>query len=225
MGYYGNLEKKVLVQKLRKKGYSYREIEEKTSISKSTISKYCKNIKLTKKQTERLIKNQKNGLMKASLLGSKANKEKRLLEEKKLLKKGVEQIGNLSCRDKFIAGIALYQGDGAKTGSTLDFTNSHPETIKFMVSWFCKFCDIQKKELKFSLWLHDNLNEERAIIFWCKYLGVNQKQFRKTYFAVNKTDSKKIRKNLHEFGIIKIRFYSASKLRLVLGWIKGILSQ
>ena len=224
MGYYGNLEKKYLIQKLRKSGHSYRDIEKLTQTSKSTISNYCKNVKLTKIQTQQLVKNKNNGLIKASLLGAKSNKDKRITQEKQLLKEGMDQVGRLSKRDKFIIGVALYQGEGSKTNNAVEFTNSNPETIKFMVDWLYSFCHIDLSKLKFSLWLHDNLSEAKAIKFWCDLLKIKPSQFGKTYFAKNKPNSPKIRKNIHQFGIIKIRFYNSAKLRLILGWIKGILS-
>jgi len=224
MGYYGNLEKKNLIQKLRKNGHSYRDIEKLTQTSKSTIGKYCQNVKLSKVQIQKLIKNKNDGLAKASLLGAKANKNKRISQEKQLLQEGVRQIGKLSKRDKFIVGIALYQGEGSKTNNAVEFTNSNPETIKFMVKWLHDFCYIDLSKLKFSLWLHDDLSEAKAIIFWCNLLKIKSSQFGKTYFAKNKINSPKIRKNIHQFGIIKIRFYNSAKLRLILGWIKGVLS-
>ena len=224
MGYTGNLEKKKIIQKLRQEGHSYREIEKMTQTSKSTIGNYCQNIKLSENQIQKLLENKENGLTKATLLGSEANRKKRIIQETKLLKKGIKQIGKMSHRDRFIAGIALYQGEGSKTNNAVEFTNSNPETIKFMVNWLHVFCQIELVKLKFSLWLHDNLDESEAIFFWCKFLGIKSSQFGKTYFAKNKIDSPKIRKNIHQFGIIKIRFYSSAKLRLILGWIKGVLS-
>lgn len=224
MGYFGNIEKKNLIQKLRQQGYSYREIEKITQTSKSTIGNYCQNIKLNENQIQKLLENKKNGLAKATLLGSEANRKKRIVQETQLLKKGIKQIGKMSQRDRFIAGIALYQGEGSKTNNSVEFTNSNPETIKFMVYWLSEFCHINKSKLKLSLWLHDDLSELNAINFWCQFLEVKPSQFGKTYFAKNKINSQKIRKNIHQFGIIKIRFYNSAKLRLILGWIKGILS-
>lgn len=224
MGYIGNLEKKNLIQKLRQEGHSYREIEKLTHTSKSTIGNYCQNINLSENQIQKLLENKKNGLTKATLLGSEANRKKRIIQETTLLKKGIKQIGKMSQRDRFIAGVALYQGEGSKTNNAVEFTNSNPETIKFMVDWFGEFCMINKSKLKLNLWLHDNLSESNAIKFWCHFLEVESSQFGKTYFAKNKINSQKIRKNIHQFGIIKIRFYNSAKLRLILGWIKGVLS-
>ena len=48
--------------------------------------------------------------------------------------------------------------------------------------------------------------------------------FYKTYIAKNKTESKKIRKKLHNYGIFSIRFSNATKHRKLMGWISGLLS-
>lgn len=42
MGYFGKLEEKFLAQKLRKQGLSYKEILQQISVSKDTISRWCK---------------------------------------------------------------------------------------------------------------------------------------------------------------------------------------
>jgi hypothetical protein len=93
-----------------------------------------------------------------------------------------------------------------------------------MVGWFENFCNINRKDLKCSLWLHDNLDESVAKRYWINLLKVSESQFDKTYFAKNKINSPKIRKNIHPYGIIKIRYYDSSKLRLILGWIRGVLT-
>lgn len=61
MGYSDKLREKDLAQELRKKGYSYKEMLNKINVSKSTLSLWCRNIKLTKKQYERLYKKKREG--------------------------------------------------------------------------------------------------------------------------------------------------------------------
>jgi len=223
MGYFGKIEEKEEAKKPRRKGYSYNKINEITGLSKDTISRCCRDIKLTKKQILALESNRKKGQILGSIKGAKANQRKRILIEKELLKEGIRQIGPMNKRDEFIAGIAFYQGEGSKTNHAVEFTNSDPDTINFMVRWFEKFCEINRKDLKCSLWLHDNLDESVAKKYWTKLLKISETQFGKTYFAKNKIDSRKIRKNIHLYGIIKIRYYDSSKLRLILGWIRGVL--
>ena len=224
MGYFGKLEEKEVAKSLRKKGYSYNRIKLATGLSKDTISRCCRDIVLTSAQIKQLDLNRKKGQTLASLKGAKSNQFKRIQTEKALLDEGIKQVGELTDRDKFIAGITFYQGEGSKTNHAVEFTNSDPETIKFMVNWFEKYCDIKKVDLKCSLWLHDNLDESEAKKYWSKYLNISNQQFGQTYFSKNKPNSPKIRKNIHQFGIIKLRYYDSTKLRLILGWIKGVLT-
>jgi len=224
MGYYGKLEEKEVAKSLRKKGYSYGKIQAITGLSKGTISLCCRDIALSNTQIEKLALNKKRGQLIASIKGAKSNQLKRINSEKTLLDEGVKQIGEISTRDRFIFGISMYQAEGSKTNNAVEFTNSDPETMKFMVHWMEEFLQINREDIKCSLWLHDNLSEEAAVQYWTKYLKISKSQFGKTYFAKNKVDSPKIRKNIHQFGIIKIRYYNAYKLRLILGWIRGVLS-
>jgi hypothetical protein len=224
MGYYGKLEEKEIAKSLRKKGYSYGKIQLVTGLSKDTISRCCRDIKLTNNQIKQLDLNKQKGQTLGSIKGAKSNQYKRIASEKSLLDEGIKQVGEINNRDRFIAGISLYQAEGSKTNHAVEFTNSDPETIKFMVSWLEEFCAINRKDFKCSLWLHDNLSESIAIDYWTNYLKLLKSQFGKTYFAKNKVNSPKIRKNIHQFGIIKIRFYDSYKLRLILGWIKGVLT-
>jgi hypothetical protein len=224
MGYFGKLEEKEIAKSLRKKGYSYRHIQKITKLSKDTISRCCRDIVLTDLQIMRLDLNCRQGQTLASLRGSKSNQLKRQNSEQALLEEGIKQVGSISPRDRFIFGISLYLGEGSKTNNAVEFTNSDPATILFMVKWFEEFCGIKRENLHASLWLHNNLNENTAKKYWTKLLKIKNLQFNKTYFAVNKVNSPKIRKNIHQYGIIKIRYYDAYKLRLILGWIKGVLT-
>lgn len=223
MSYGGKLKEKFIAISLRKKGLSYCQIQNKVKVSKDTISRWCRNIPLTKTQTQKLLNNKKNGLKKGSIIGAKANQKKREAEEKFLLKKGIKQVGKLNKKDRFLIGASLYMGEGSKTGHGVEFTNSNPEAVKFMVRWFKEFCLVDNKDLKCSLWLHDNLDEKSAIIYWSNLIKIPINQFQKTYFAKNKTE-KKARKQIHPYGIIKVRFYNSQTLRLIKGWINGILN-
>lgn len=73
-------EIKERVISLRKKGLSYSEIRVKYPFAKSTISNWCKDIKLTKRQILRLSQLKAKGAYAASLKGSKTNQEKRARE-------------------------------------------------------------------------------------------------------------------------------------------------
>lgn len=224
MGYTGKIAEKELAVSLRKKGYSYNQIQKVTKLSKDTISRTCREVVLTRRQIDNLESRRTTGQMLASIKGAKSNQLKKELMQRQLLEEGIKQVGNISDRDKFMFGISLYLGEGSKTGNAVEFTNADPIAVKFMFSWFVEYCEIPQKSIKASLWIHDNLNELEAKKYWSNLLGIELSQFDKSYIAKNRVDSRKIRKNIHNYGIIKIRYYSVAKLRLILGWIKGVLS-
>lgn len=54
--------------------------------------------------------------------------------------------------------------------------------------------------------------------------GIPKNQFHKTYISKNKIDSKKVRKNIHKYGVFSIRISDSYKQRKILGWISALLS-
>lgn len=221
MGYYGKIEEKHKAQALRKKGSSYNEILLKVKVSKDTLSRWCRDIRLTYKQEKRLISKKKLGQRKGSLVAADNKRKTRLFKMIKLFKEAKNELGSLSNRDRFIAGIALYAGEGTKTDGQGGFSNSNPQLIKFMSKWFQKFCNLDKNKLRGALWLHKASVEDKAIDYWSRISGIPNKQFYKTY--ITKRNSKhKIRKNIHKYGVLSIRFNDSDKQRKIMGWISAL---
>lgn len=225
MGYIGNLEWKIKAQGLRKKGFSYNEIQKFVPVPKSTLSGWCRDIALTESQALRLFKNKLKGSAKGRIIGAKRQQEKRLKQVRELLKKGTREVGALSKRDRFIIGASLYAAEGTKADKSCGFSNSDPRLIKFMSVWFREFCQTSQNKLKGSIWIHEGLNTTKAIKFWSRISGIPITQFYKTYIAKNKPNSRKIRKNLHRYGVFSIRFSDAKVHRRMMGWIAGLFGE
>lgn len=221
MGYFGKLEEKEVVINLRKKGFSYKQILKEVNVSKDTISRWCRDITLTPQQMELLLKRKLHGGEKGRLVAAKLKHNIREKEILSLSKKGIKEVGNLSKRDRFISGISLYAGEGGKT--QLEFANSDPKIIKFMMSWFREFCEIPESKFRGAIWIHDNLDSSEAKSFWSKTTGIPKSQFFKTYLAKNKLNSRKIRKNIHQFGVFSIVASNVRVHRKILGWIAGVM--
>src|SRR3989338_4065281 len=107
MGYAGKLKEKLYAQELRKKGYSYKEILTQISVSKDTISRWCKNIELTSEQKKRLQNNKLFGQRKGSLVAAENKRKKRLCDIIHFHQKALVDIGVLNEREEFLIGIAL----------------------------------------------------------------------------------------------------------------------
>lgn len=224
MGYFGKLEEKLKAQELRNQGLSYKEIMQIVHVSKDTISRWCKDIALTKTQSLRLINNKKFGQKKGSLIAADNKRRGRLERITKAKKEAIRELGKLKKRDIFIGGIALYAAEGNKMDGKGGFSNADPLLIKFMVEWFTSIAKIPMRGLRGYIWLHEGLNEEEAKLFWSHLTDIPLDQFRKTYIAKNKIDSKKIRKNIHQYGVFAVRFSNSDIHRRIMGWIYAVFN-
>ena len=223
MGYNGNLENKLRAQKLRSEGYSYSEIQSVLDVPKSTLSGWCRDIALTEDQALRLFRYKLKGSAKGRIIGAKRQQEKRAKQTKELFGLGKGEVGVLTKREKFIAGICLYSAEGTKTDKQCAFANSDPRLIKFMSEWFRDFCEVPESRLRGAIWIHEGLDIDASIKYWSEISGISKTQFYKTYVTSNKVDSKKPRKNIHKYGVFSIRFSDAKVHRKLMGWIAGVL--
>ncbi len=219
MGYSGKLEDKLRVQKLRSEGLSYKEILKIIPVSKDTISRWCRDIVLSEGQKKKLLQNKSFGQKKGSIVAAENKKKKRESETKLLYGIAKKEIGNLSKRDKFITGVVLYAGEGTKMDKHGGFTNADPKLIAFMARWFLEYARVPKEKLRGRIWLHENLSEQNAKTFWSKLSTIPIDQFTKTYVTKSKPNSRKKRKNIHEYGVFTISFSDATIHRKVMGWI------
>lgn len=223
MGYVGKLEEKLRTQELRKQGLSYGAIIKQIHVSKDTISRWCRDIKLTSTQKRKLLENKMYGQRKGSIIAADNKRKERLLRTKRIFKEAKLQLGMLSKRDRFITGIALYAGEGNKNDGDGGFVNSDPVLIKFMTRWFQEFCSVEMSRLRGAIWIHDNLDEKEAKKFWSELTNIPMEQFHKSYIAKNKQDSRKIRKNIHQNGVFAVRFSDSDKQRRIIGWISALV--
>lgn len=222
MGYFGRIEDKILAQGLRRKGLSYQEILQTISVSKSTMSLWCKDIELTKKQKLRLLSKKQFGQRKGSLIAAENKRRDRIKRTAKIREEAKKTVGQLITRDKFVTGIALYAAEGNKSDGKAGFSNADPKLIKFMMDWFLTFAKVPMEKMRGAIWLHEGLSEKNAKKFWSDLVNLPPNQFHKTYIAKVKNNSKKVRKNIHQYGVIQIRFNDSSIHRKIMGWISAV---
>lgn len=225
MGYAGKLEEKKKALQLRQQGLSYSEIRKKVPVSKDTLSRWCRDVILSPGQLGRLRKKRLKGAERGRMIGAKKQQKDRIRRTQALLEKGKKKVSSLNKRDRFIAGIALYLGDGNKTDRSVGFSNSNSKIIKFIMKWFREFCKVPEEKFHGQIWIHENLDELKARKYWSRITKIPLNQFRKSYIAKNKTRSRKIRKKIHEYGVFAIRISDAKIQREILGWMAGVLGE
>src|SRR5437762_1449235 len=121
-------------RELRRKGVSVKQIAKELGVSKSSASIRVRDIILTVEQLETLRK--------SSLLGAERGRLRNALLHKQRwneillnhIEKGKDIIGKLNERELLITGIALYWAEGCKKQRRIQFCNSDPKMILFILS-------------------------------------------------------------------------------------------
>lgn len=220
VGYYGKTLLRYEARKLRKKGWSVRKIEEKLKVSRSSVSLWVRDVGLSKKIREKLYINQRTGGLRGSFIAGQNKIKKRKHTTEVIIDKARREVGLLSNRDSFIAGIALYFAEGNKADKAVIFTNSDPRAIKFMVYWLKKYCSVAEQSFRCNIYIHDNLDEDRGKRYWSKVSTIPLSLFRKSYIVKN--NPKRFRNSKHEFGVCRVTVSNVNLHRRIMGWISGL---
>ncbi len=189
---------------LRKRGLSYKDILKTVPVSKSTISRWCKDISLTKEQKSALGRRYD-----VALRGSKAVQSKRRAEVEKITEVAKAEIGTM-----------LYWAEGNKT-EFAGVTNSDPDLIRVMMKWFRDICKVPEDKFRAHLHIHSGQDEIKMKEYWSEVAGIPLGQFGKSFV---KKEGSGHRKNVLYNGTIKINVFNKNLLHKILGWIEGFKS-
>ncbi len=210
---------------LRKEGKSILEIASVLGVAKSTVSVWCRDIRLTEHQIELITKNQLFKIRKGQLINGERRRNERLAKVERFKQDGLERLKHLSSDAWFGAGLALYLAEGSKTGRRVFFVNSDPRVVDFMLTWLQKFFTISRTNIEPSV-LINHIHRPRireVVLFWSNYLGIPVSQFRASTFV--KTVQKKVYENHDKYyGTFRFRVLKGTELSyIILGLIEGLL--
>ncbi|MEX2090944.1 MAG: hypothetical protein WD989_02350 [Candidatus Paceibacterota bacterium] len=212
-----NLREKAL--KLRSQGFSYKEILQKVPVAKSTISLWCRGVKMTSEQEKRL----KEKSRKRGIEGIKAIQTMFWRKRCEAFLEGVALIKKFEKDPEFLAGLMLYWAEGTKKSSTA-VTNSDPRVIKFIVKWLKKFFNINSEQLSIEIHIHPDQDQVKIKGYWQNLTSIPSDNFRKIFV---KARGSGYRKNRLENGIAKIIVKTQGSTYLlfkILGAINGYLN-
>ena len=212
MGYRGKVVEQGRARERRAQGWTYDEISAELGVSKSSVSLWCRDVEIPAelRRARRLpARTGPNRLQRA-----KAEQIVRLQAE------AAAAVGALSERDLFIAGIALYAGEGFKTGGAAGFANNDPRMVLAFVTWLRAFFEIDESRLRLRLYLHEGLDLDAASRFWSELTGIPLDQFGAPYRAANDPTR---RRSKHLMGCPSIRYSCVRTHRMILGLTDALL--
>ncbi len=222
-------DKKVVI-KLRKKGYSYKQIADKFKIPKSTLSYWLRDIQLSN-YAKNKIKERVNKTSIEALI--KRNKQQTVIAKQRadeIKDNAIKETRKLISKKLFLIGIALYWAEGYKKGAyeskwkSVDFANSDPEMIKVMMRFFREICKVKDEKIKLQIIAHKNIRKKKAISFWKNITGIPEQQFFKITKPTNNknNNTRKRKSNTLPYGTVHIRINDVKLFFRIIGWIEGL---
>jgi len=208
---------KSIIFQLRKDGKSYRQIQEETGISRSTLCDwFCneewsrhlknKNIKVnTKISKDRLIKLNNDRLKRLSLIYEKAEKE------------ASDQFDYFKKDPLFMAGLMIYAGEGDKRSRNISrITNTEYYLHKIFIKFSEKYLGISRKSVKIALIIYPDNNMDECVNSWSKELSIKKENFHKTQIIQGKEKTKRLQNGI----AISIISSTVVVKKKILVWLK-----
>lgn len=208
-------------RELRARGLSYQIIIKKIGVSKSTISLWCRDVKLTTKQQKKLYDRHES-----RMTGIKIIQSNFWHKRCDAFWSGTKKIKiiKLTKYEHFLSGLMIYWAEGTKQKGAA-ITNSDPRLIKFMVNWFWIHFNISPQQLSAHLHLHTGQDENEIKKYWTKLTGIPLDNFQKSFIKKEGTGYKK---NKLYYGTIKIKAKCVGSTYLlfqILGALAQLLKQ
>lgn len=211
-------------KQLRISGRSIKQIARDLHVSTSTVSLWCRDIKLTPQQIKQLEKQARDPYYGRRLSYSLKQQYARKVKEELIKSEAKKEIGLLSEKEKLIAGVALYWAEGFKKDKMTGFANSDPEMIKFFLNWVENQLQIPKSEIKLRVGINEHHRGRTKEIesYWSNLTDIPLSQFHKPFYQ--KVIWKKTYEHPEEyFGTLRVRILkSTDLLRRVKGMIDGL---
>lgn len=120
MGNRGKIKEQERARALRAQNRTLADIAQTLGVSKSSVSLWVRDVPFTPSRRRYGSQRRRQPL-----------RERKVREIEELNREGVVRIGALSDGAFFIAGVALYAGEGAKADALVKFANSDPEMVRF----------------------------------------------------------------------------------------------
>lgn len=215
------LEDKQKAIELRIQGKSYGQIRSIIpNLSKSTLSGWIKNIKLTPQQEGRLKKNIKKITYNARVKSAWTKKENKKKKIERIFQLCNKEFSGLSKNVLFLLGIVLYWAEGNKKTPMFQFTNSDPHAVRLMLNWLTGIAKIPKEKIKIRLYIHKVYSHENCERYWSGVTKIPVNKFQKTIY---KPTIHKRKKNPEYKGCIQLRVLESKFYWKTMGWIKALV--
>ncbi|MFJ6833273.1 hypothetical protein [Streptomyces sp. NPDC091209] len=210
-------------RELRGQGWTYGEIQTELGCSKSSVSLWVRDLPHPE---PRCTPEEQRARMNAGLARLRAEQDQ-VREGTK--RQAAESVGELSDRELFMAGVALYWAEGQKSKpyqrrESVIFINSDPGVIQVYLAWL-DLLDVPRERLRFRVMIHESADVATAEQYWADLVDIDAAALQPT--TLKKHNPKTVRKNVGAGyrGCLVIRVLQGAELYCrIEGWWGGIVA-
>ncbi|MET9378375.1 hypothetical protein ABZX98_30300 [Streptomyces sp. NPDC002992] len=179
-------------RELRLQGMTYDQIQLELGCSKSSISLWVRDLPKPERTRTR---------EEASAIARKGwavTLQRREEERRRAKQAAASSIGDLSERELFLLGVALYWSEGTKDKpharrERVAFVNSDPDMVVMFIAWL-DLLGIDRARHTYHVMIHESADVASAEKYWCELIGADIKSFGKT--TLKRHNPKTVRKNV-----------------------------
>ncbi|MFH8490515.1 hypothetical protein [Streptomyces longisporoflavus] len=178
-------------RELRRQGRTYHEIQAELGCSKSSVSLWVRELPHPE---PKCTPEEQRARMNAGLARLRAEQDR---ERQATKHAAAASIGELSDRELFMAGVALYWAEGAKDKpyrrtEVLQFINSDPHVIRLYMRWLT-LLGVDRDRLTLRVSIHESADVAAAEAYWAGVVAVDHRAFGKA--TLKKHNPRTVRKN------------------------------
>ncbi|WP_436840675.1 hypothetical protein [Streptomyces griseoloalbus] len=208
---------------LRLRGWTYDQIEAELGCSRSSVSLWVRDLP---KPEPRYTPQEQRTLMREGL-ARRREADREAHRQTKL--KARREIGDLTDRELFMAGVALYWAEGSKSKpydrrERAIFVNSDADVIRVYLAWL-DLLGIDRKRLNFRVLIHESADIDSSHDFWAQVAEIDVSLFARP--TLKKHNPKTVRKNTgdnyHGCLVVSVA-RSADLYNRIEGWWDGIVT-
>ena len=132
---------------------------------------------------------------------------------------------DLSDRELFVAGVALYLGEGDKTNPSLVLTNSDVRVLLLWLRFLANVCHVPAARLKAHIDYHEDLAYPALLEFWSNELGIPPGNFERPTLKKARMASGSRRGRRAQHGTVHVRFHDSKLKALMMSWMDALLQE
>lgn len=207
---------------LRRQGKSYKEIERRLGVPKSTLNDWFHSEDWSKKIKQELQKHNRQwsreNLRKFALArGRRLREEYATIRQQALI-----DFETFKHDPLFNAGLCLYWGEGTKGSSNgrIRLANTDPQLLKMYLYFLKKYFPQVYLKRKVHLLIYPDLDSNTCLQYWSNNLGIPKSQFIKTTTIEGKHTTRRL-----PYGIANVYICSRAEKERLDQWLDCLANE